>query len=46
VERHVGQGLPAPEVLRRVVRDVVAHRGGVGLEDDATVVLLEWRPDS
>lgn len=42
-ERHVGMGLVAAEVLRRTVRDVTEHRAEA-LEDDATLVLLEWRP--
>lgn len=41
VERHVGMGLPASEVLRRIVREVQLHRDGT-LEDDATLVLVEW----
>lgn len=44
-ERHIGMGLVAAEVLRRTVREVVEHRDGA-LEDDATLVLMEWRPES
>ncbi|MCM3660456.1 serine/threonine-protein phosphatase [Georgenia satyanarayanai] len=36
-------GTPAPETLRLVVRDVLAHQRGV-LQDDATLLLLEWSP--
>lgn len=45
LERHIGMGLVAAEVLRRTVHDVVEHRAEA-LEDDATIVLLEWRPDA
>lgn len=34
---------PAPETLRLVVRDVLSHQRGV-LQDDATLLLLEWAP--
>lgn len=34
---------PAPETLRLVVRDVLTHQRGV-LQDDATLLLLEWAP--
>jgi hypothetical protein len=40
-ERHEAAGLPAPETLRRVVRAVLEHQGG-RLQDDATLLLLEW----
>ncbi|MEU1620283.1 PP2C family protein-serine/threonine phosphatase [Streptomyces sp. NPDC005722] len=36
-------GDPAPEVLRRLVHAVLAHRHG-RLDDDATVLLAEWHP--
>ena len=45
LERHLGLGLVAAEVLRRTVRTVMAHRAE-SLEDDATLVLMEWRPDA
>jgi serine phosphatase RsbU (regulator of sigma subunit) len=45
LERHIGVGLVSAEVLRRTVLDVVEHRGEQ-LEDDATMVLMEWRPAS
>jgi len=41
LEEHVGT--PAPETLRLVVRDVLGHQRGV-LQDDATLMLLEWSP--
>lgn len=41
LEEH--DGTPAPETLRLVVRDVLAHQRGV-LQDDATLLMLEWSP--
>lgn len=40
-ERHEAAGLPAPETLRRVSRAVLDHQRGK-LQDDATLVLIEW----
>ncbi len=34
--------VPAPETMRRLVRQVLAHQEG-HLQDDASIVLLEWR---
>jgi serine phosphatase RsbU (regulator of sigma subunit) len=45
LERHIGMGLVAAEVLRRTVRAVADHRAK-SLEDDATLVIMEWRPSS
>lgn len=45
LERNLGMGLVASEVLRRTVAAVVEHRADK-LEDDATLVMLEWRPSS
>ncbi len=45
LERNLGMGLVASEVLRRTAGAVVEHRAG-HLEDDATLVMLEWRPGS
>ncbi|SES47961.1 PP2C family protein-serine/threonine phosphatase [Actinokineospora terrae] len=42
-EHHEAAGLPAPETLRRVTRAVLDHQNGV-LQDDATLVLVEWSP--
>lgn len=42
-EEHLGSSLPVAEVLRRLVRRLREHRGGE-LEDDATLVILEWKP--
>jgi serine phosphatase RsbU (regulator of sigma subunit) len=38
----VAAGDPAPEMVRRLMRSVLAHQGGV-LQDDASIVVLEWR---
>jgi len=42
VLRAAASGDPAPEILRRLMRDVLAHQDG-RLQDDASIVLLEWR---
>jgi hypothetical protein len=42
-ERHLADEVLASETLRRVVKDVNAHRAGP-LEDDASLMLVEWRP--
>jgi serine phosphatase RsbU (regulator of sigma subunit) len=42
-EEFLGNDLPVSEVLRRLVRRLREHRGGE-LEDDATLVFLEWQP--
>jgi serine phosphatase RsbU (regulator of sigma subunit) len=42
-ERSGADGLPAPETLRRLVRDVLEHQGGL-LQDDATLLMVDWRP--
>jgi hypothetical protein len=41
----VGAGERPPEVLRLVARDVLAHQAGRP-GDDATLVLLRWRPST
>ena len=38
-------GLPAPETLRRLTAAVLAHQGGQ-LQDDATLVLVDWSADA
>jgi len=43
IERQDGDGLPAPETLRRLRHAVLAHQRGQ-LQDDATLVLVEWGP--
>jgi hypothetical protein len=40
--RHSCSGLPVPETLRRLIKDVLNHHDG-HLQDDATVLLTEWR---
>ncbi|GGP82713.1 PP2C family protein-serine/threonine phosphatase [Saccharothrix coeruleofusca] len=40
-ERNEAAGLPPPETLRRVGHAVLEHQDG-RLQDDATLVLLEW----
>lgn len=39
--RHHTDQLPAPETLRRLIRNILDHHGGQ-LTDDATVLLTEW----
>ncbi len=41
LERAATAELPAPEMLRRISHDVLAHQGGV-LRDDATLLIAEW----
>ncbi|HVE63255.1 MAG TPA: PP2C family protein-serine/threonine phosphatase [Mycobacteriales bacterium] len=40
--RHLAGGLPAPETMRRVVRELLDHHQDQ-LSDDASLLLLEWR---
>lgn len=42
-ERSGADGLPAPETLRRLTHDVLEHQGGL-LQDDATLLMVDWRP--
>jgi hypothetical protein len=44
-ERHASSGLTAAEVLRRLSLAVLDHQGG-RLDDDATLMLVEWSPGS
>lgn len=39
--RNLAAGLPAPEMMRRVVRSLLDHQQGQ-LDDDATMLLAEW----
>jgi len=39
--RRNADGLPVPETLRRLVHNILDHHAG-RLDDDATVLLLEW----
>jgi serine phosphatase RsbU (regulator of sigma subunit) len=41
--RHSASGLSAPEILRRLNHAILDHQHG-RLSDDATAVLIEWRP--
>ncbi|GAB3682222.1 PP2C family protein-serine/threonine phosphatase [Angustibacter aerolatus] len=40
--RHLADGMPAPETMRRVVNALLEHHDDQ-LSDDATLLLLEWR---
>jgi serine phosphatase RsbU (regulator of sigma subunit) len=42
-ERAAAAGLPAPETLRRLAHAVLDHQQG-RLQDDATLLLVEWSP--
>jgi len=42
--RHSSTGLPAPEMMRRLNRAILEYQHG-RLRDDATAILVEWRPD-
>jgi serine phosphatase RsbU (regulator of sigma subunit) len=44
VMRHAAEGQSAPEILRCLNRTILDHQRD-RLSDDATVILLEWRPD-
>lgn len=43
LEQHAATHRPVPESLRLVVRDVLEHQAGV-LQDDATLMIVEWAP--
>jgi hypothetical protein len=43
VERAAEEDLSAPETLRRLTAAVLHHQGGI-LQDDATLLLVEWSP--
>lgn len=43
--RATAAGEPAPEVLRRLVHAILGHQGSA-LNDDATILMFEWRPDA
>jgi serine phosphatase RsbU (regulator of sigma subunit) len=42
--RHDDTRIPAPETLRQLNRAIVDYQQG-RLSDDATIVMVEWRPD-
>lgn len=44
IVRHASTQLPAPEMMRRLNHSVFDYQNG-RLRDDATAVLVEWRPD-
>jgi serine phosphatase RsbU (regulator of sigma subunit) len=44
VLRHTAEGLAAPELLRRLNREILDHQRG-RLTDDATLILLQWMPE-
>jgi hypothetical protein len=41
VEREAADGVPLPEIVRRVGRRILEHQNGV-LQDDATILLIQW----
>jgi hypothetical protein len=43
VIEHTAAGTPAPEIMRLLNHEINAHQSGE-LRDDATVVMVEWRP--
>lgn len=45
LERQAAAGLPTPETLRRLRLAILDHQDG-RLQDDATVLLVEWRRDA
>ncbi|MCG7207509.1 PP2C family protein-serine/threonine phosphatase [Streptomyces arenae] len=45
VSRALAAGEPAPEALRRLIHTILDHHNGE-LQDDATIVLAEWHPDT
>jgi serine phosphatase RsbU (regulator of sigma subunit) len=45
VERQLADRLIPAEMIRRIVKEVVAHRGGP-LSDDASLVVIEWLPEN
>ena len=44
IERHLADHLIPAEIIRRIIKDVMGHRGAP-LADDASVVMIEWLPD-
>ena len=40
---HTNAGTPAPEMMRKLNHEIMAHQSGE-LRDDATVVMVEWLP--
>jgi hypothetical protein len=44
IKAAVADGEPAPETVRRLLRRLLAHQADQ-LQDDASIVILEWRSD-
>ncbi|HZZ98229.1 MAG TPA: PP2C family protein-serine/threonine phosphatase [Jatrophihabitantaceae bacterium] len=44
IARNLAAGLPPPESMRQVVRALLDHQQG-RLTDDASLLLVQWRPD-
>jgi serine phosphatase RsbU (regulator of sigma subunit) len=44
INQHAGEGIAAPEALRRLIRAILDHHCGE-LSDDATIMQLQWKPD-
>ncbi|MGW2157595.1 PP2C family protein-serine/threonine phosphatase [Nonomuraea sp. NPDC001699] len=42
IVRHEADGTSAPETLRRLIHSILQHQHG-RLQDDATVLMVEWR---
>jgi Stage II sporulation protein E (SpoIIE) len=42
--RHSSAGLPSPETMRRLNRAILDYQHGQ-LRDDATAIMVEWKPD-
>ncbi len=45
LERHLADDLIPAEIIRRIVKEVVIHRGGP-LADDASLIMIEWLPEN
>ena len=43
VIEHTTAGTPAPEIMRQLNHEIMDHQSGE-LRDDATVVMVEWKP--
>jgi serine phosphatase RsbU (regulator of sigma subunit) len=44
IVRHSSADLPAPETMRRLNHAILDYQHG-RLRDDATAILIEWRPE-
>jgi serine phosphatase RsbU (regulator of sigma subunit) len=44
LERHLAGNIIPAEIIRRIVKEVLAHRGGP-LADDASLVMIDWLPE-